>query len=492
MKKGLLSSFVAFVMSVNGVSVLALPEEESSVVLDCGREQMIVNIAEAPDFDEIGESELFLSEFTDNTAKSRHIPRFYNYGSDYAYKDIENRDHQAVRRDIYEGLLRACENFAGDYSDVEQSEKYGYILDESTSSTFYIDPEANVNDLAQTMFTVIAEVCSTFRNDHPEYYWISNEIYLYAISKSSNDGDVITVGSYINIYDEYAEGEYRKEIDEKIEKTAHEYIDYVKDSGADDNYSIARLVHDKIIDSVDYAYDEHGQPLDSPQAHGIVGVLDGDPHTNVVCEGYAKTFQLVLNAMNVENIYVTGDGITSNGNEGHAWNMVLLDDGEYYNFDVTWDDQKHEEFQHIYFAKGQGFYLDHIPDVPENTGIEFLYDLPTVPDNDYVPATEAPQNTDVPTTDTPEEEYEVSLETEIVDNEYGQKELYIRFDKTVEDSKMIVVVKDKEENIVAISLVPLEYLEYSIEIFEGYKMEIYAWKNDISKPIAKTKKHEFY
>lgn len=54
-----------------------------------------------------------------------------------------------------------------------------------------------------------------------------------------------------------------------------------------------------------------------------------------ICLGYARTFQLFMDMLDIE--CVTVRGYAHNGLEEHAWNMVRLD-GEWYCVDVTWDD----------------------------------------------------------------------------------------------------------------------------------------------------------
>lgn len=62
----------------------------------------------------------------------------------------------------------------------------------------------------------------------------------------------------------------------------------------------------------------------------IINVFDGDPETNVVCEGYALAFEYLCGLGGVECHYTTGD---MDGG-AHGWNTVVLD-GVSYFVDVT-------------------------------------------------------------------------------------------------------------------------------------------------------------
>ena len=69
----------------------------------------------------------------------------------------------------------------------------------------------------------------------------------------------------------------------------------------------------------------------------LIHVFDGDPDTNVVCEGYSKAFQYLCDLSSFssgdfrECLSVTGK---MNGS-GHMWNIVLLQDGRNYLVDLT-------------------------------------------------------------------------------------------------------------------------------------------------------------
>ncbi len=54
-----------------------------------------------------------------------------------------------------------------------------------------------------------------------------------------------------------------------------------------------------------------------------------------ICLGYANTFQLLMDLLDIECVTVIGAAFGST--EDHAWNMVRLD-GDWYCVDVTWDD----------------------------------------------------------------------------------------------------------------------------------------------------------
>ena len=85
--------------------------------------------------------------------------------------------------------------------------------------------------------------------------------------------------------------------------------------------------------SFDSAASQGDAPYGDPWQ--LVSVFDGDPATNVVCEGYSKAFQYLCDLSdfqgNVACRMVTG---TMNG-RGHMWNVVQMEDGQNYLVDVT-------------------------------------------------------------------------------------------------------------------------------------------------------------
>ncbi|MGN0519401.1 MAG: transglutaminase domain-containing protein [Candidatus Fimenecus sp.] len=89
-----------------------------------------------------------------------------------------------------------------------------------------------------------------------------------------------------------------------------------------------------------------------------------------VCEGYARSLQLLLNRVGIQNYLVTGTGVNADGDsEGHMWNLVTIEGQKYY-VDATWDDLDSvsiDRYSRSYFnvsdADIQGNHLDMTPSV---------------------------------------------------------------------------------------------------------------------------------
>ena len=107
-----------------------------------------------------------------------------------------------------------------------------------------------------------------------------------------------------------------------------------------------------------------------------------------IWESYTRTFQLLLNFCEIDNIYVNG----ISGEENHSWNLAKMDDGNWYWFDLTWDDvpdwmwgvqynyfcvndTQDVNWVHMDWVKPEKSFLDTHTPTSEVVGIK-LYNLP--------------------------------------------------------------------------------------------------------------------
>ena len=174
--------------------------------------------------------------------------------------------------------------------------------------------------------------------DHPAYYWLSNEIlynecYLYPCTEP-----------------EYAGVSTRRALNALVSNSVKAYADFAGNGTTLDKVA---LIHDKIINDIDYAYQEDGEtPEEAKWAHGVHGVFD--PHYKLaVCEGYADAFALIMNYLGIPNYYIVGEAGDGGpgGGDGHAWNAVYDDDTKQYLYmDLTWDDWGEDGYSYEYFG----------------------------------------------------------------------------------------------------------------------------------------------
>lgn len=215
---------------------------------------------------------------------------------------------------------------------------------------------------------------SALYEDHPEFYWLQSG---YSYSGSSF---IVQVDA---LYDTKAE---RDTVDSKIQATNGERAALLSayDRGSDE-YGKMIALHNQIMEDFTYAYNG-SRPESAAWAHNIVGALSGqyqdsDGSNKVVCEGYAKTFQYILNMKGIDNIYIIGN---ANGG-GHAWNMISIANTWYY-MDLTWDDQSNGygytytcmpasffKSSHTAYTTSSSFWLYSLPEADDTRDLSRTY-----------------------------------------------------------------------------------------------------------------------
>lgn len=280
-----------------------------------------------------------------NITAAQATDNYYNgnYGYDYL-SSMDNGDKLCAVYDVIHNSVLAFH----DNANVDAQLLDGtYALTDIDCSEYGLTP----NDVAM--------VWKTYMDDKPLYYWLSKSLLVC--------GTKIT----IQVVDDYVNGLVRTNCNEELYGKIAKYIQIADGESA---YSAALAYHDAIISSINYAYKPNlfYVPEDAAWAHSIVGVFE---EKGAVCEGYARAFQLLLNARGIQNLFVTGEGRT----EKHAWNLVKLDDGNWYWYDLTWDDTPNSYWGvlHNYACvTDEEFLKNHTIDSPTDTSVDFLYELP--------------------------------------------------------------------------------------------------------------------
>ncbi len=222
----------------------------------------------------------------------------------------------------------------------------------------------NIEDLGLTDREAMLAVYTAYIENKPLCYWMAGA-----------SGDSKSV--FIPFRDEYRNGEQRYEYNLELYRAVQSIS-----SDSDNAFDKTKDYHDYICNNIRYAYDESGKPLMTNWAHNSLGyTLYGE----AVCEGYSSIFSLVLNYNGIPCIDVHGKA----GGVGHAWNLAQMEDGNWYWFDMTWNDTDNKlgngsEFEHTYFCVNDTqtviarntFMTSHTPN-------QYMYELPARPDTIY-------------------------------------------------------------------------------------------------------------
>jgi len=146
------------------------------------------------------------------------------------------------------------------------------------------------------------------------------------------------------------------------------------------NYDKLVAYKESICDLASY---NHAAAEDDTTPYGnpwqLIYVFDGDPDTNIVCEGYAKAFKYLCDLTDFKNIKaLTVSGLMGGGTGAgrHMWNIVMMDNGKNYLVDVTNCDEGTVGAPDQLFMVGTSdhpssdTYVFH----PNSTQIDYVYD----------------------------------------------------------------------------------------------------------------------
>lgn len=277
----------------------------------------------------------------------------------YGYNQLELEEQKWA----YERLEEAANAFQMSADDATE------ITYQSTGKKGYIAVTVPMDEKISLDYIGKAVVC--FLYDHPEYVWSLG--YSYYVNR---DNMMVTKVS-LACHEDYADGTERLDLLQKMQKEIEQYLDLIKGIGTD--YEKELILHDAIAEKITYAYSADSKAESERWAHTIEGVFS-DEYYSAVCEGYAKAFQLLLNAAGIENVYVVG---TANGT-GHAWTQVKIE-GDWYNVDLTWNDtgdSKSYRYFNVPDYKFTGSHKAFTTEATENVG-KWCYDLNACTSTEY-------------------------------------------------------------------------------------------------------------
>lgn len=203
----------------------------------------------------------------------------------------------------------------------KQQDLYAYSTLEITQQNLYVEILYALENYIEEMTvstkdtSEIDKVFQCVLMDHPELFYTDGYSFVkYTLGEEIKK--ITFKGTYIYTWEE------KNERQEKIEQAALNLLKQLPSDATD--YEKVKYVYETIIHQTEYS-------VSAPDNQNICSVFLGQVS---VCQGYAKAVQYLLQKLGVNTTLVLG---TVETGEGHAWNMVKVNN-QYYYVDATWGD----------------------------------------------------------------------------------------------------------------------------------------------------------
>lgn len=168
----------------------------------------------------------------------------------------------------------------------------------------------------------VSDIAMYVYNDTPSFYYLDVTKCSYATVPFG----YIYAPSYIYTAKEIEESDKKLEAILNIFRSEHI-------SSSMSEYQKEKAIHDYLVKTVSYDHDALTSATHAYDAFNVLGPL---LKKRAVCWGISCAFKLLCDYCRIKSFVVIGDTIPKQGDAGHAWNMVKIDE-KTFHVDVTWD-----------------------------------------------------------------------------------------------------------------------------------------------------------
>lgn len=221
-----------------------------------------------------------------------------------------------------------------------------------------------------------------FLYEHPEYFWVSP--YNYQLTQRAFEGKFRLFLTMTYLLDEESVEVKREIFNDKVEEIVSEA------NRQNGTYNKVLFVHDYILKNTKYDHvlaesdDNTGDRGLKRSAYGCL--VEGE----TICSGYTLAFNLIMQKLGYEcgAVFNADRSGIINIFDPHVWTYCKLD-GEYYYFDLTWDDVDPASEEYLYYPYNYCYfavnkeelshslehqvYMERDDGVPECNGTKYNY-----------------------------------------------------------------------------------------------------------------------
>lgn len=223
----------------------------------------------------------------------------------------------------------------------------------------YFVPTGSSADAEKSMYTDMLAAAVAVRYDMPEKLWVGDMLYGYRTEGTATSRTVTQACYYFTL----RYGGQEKAMYSTMMEAARIIADGTKQ--LPDRYRKMRLVHDVLAEINSYNHPAANGQVSGWKyylSHCAYSALVPQDEYEPVCDGYSKAFKIVCDQIDVPCALPSS--------ATHMWNNVMMDDQEWYNLDLTWDDGDDSAIQYDYFLIGSETAVRGTPFCQQESHIE--------------------------------------------------------------------------------------------------------------------------
>ncbi len=222
---------------------------------------------------------------------------------------------------------------------------YGISLTGSMSDGVY-QPDSDSMATYRSLYTDVCAAIVALRYDRADALWLS--VMAYGFVCNTTDRYHFTTGNLVFAFQLLYGGQEGVMYQRQME-SARAIADQV-DRNAD-RYDQLLQVHDILAAQSTYNYESLEQLGTTSEnlSHMAYSCLVAGDEYEPVCDGYAKAYKVVCDLLEIPCALASSTT--------HMWNNVQMEDGWWYNLDLTWDDAGDAGY-HDYFLVGSQTVVD--------------------------------------------------------------------------------------------------------------------------------------
>lgn len=232
---------------------------------------------------------------------------------------------------------------------------YGILLTGSYQNNQMTVSEAS-KGTEKEIFGDLYRAIEALRFDRPDALWLKSMTFGYRWSTSDNTTFKVTDVTFgFRLLENGREKQLWEETMAQVNRIAST-IDTTQD-----RYTQVKEIYAYLASINTYNHEPEGDEAKRMSHQAYSALIPGDAY-EPVCDGYAKAFMLVCRELAIP--------CTLAVSKAHMWNNVRMDDDEWYNVDLTWEDTDDQALSYTYFLVGSRTEVGGVPFQDETDHVE--------------------------------------------------------------------------------------------------------------------------